>query len=63
MGETYRYGDYLLSKNGCFNATTIIGRNLVVYKMSTNSVLWSTGFTGLVQCKMTIFVSPYLRIE
>ena len=46
MGESLRYGDYLVSKNGCFNATTTSNGNLVVYRMSANAVLWSTTFTG-----------------
>ena len=62
VGETLRYGDYLLSKNGCFNATTAIDGNLVVYRMSTNSILWSTGFTGLVQCINKILFSLGIRI-
>ena len=45
-GDALRYGDYLVSLNGCFNATISTNGNLVVYRISTNSVLWNLNYPG-----------------
>ena len=45
-GEALRYGDYLVSSNGCFNATISTNGNLVVYRISANSVLWNLNYSG-----------------
>ena len=47
IGERLQYGQFLVSLNGCFNATIALDGNLVVYKISTNEILWNLGFKGL----------------
>ena len=48
-GDALRYGDYLVSSNRCFNASISTNGNLVVYKISTNSVLWNLNYPGQME--------------